>query len=173
MEQTGKKNLGYYMRVLHRDLGFFVIGLTIVYALSGIVLIYRDKGFMNAEVQVEKTLPANLELRELGRELRIRDLREIKTEGDVVYFESGSYNKTTGQAVYKTREVIFPFNKFIELHKSNSREAAHWFLTLYSIVLVFLSISSFWMFKVSTNSFRRGLYISGAGILFTILIFLI
>lgn len=173
MEQNQKKTAAYYLRALHRDLGFLAIGLIIVYSLSGIVLIYRDKGFMNTEVQVEKTLQPNLEPRQLGNELRIREMRDTKTEGDIIYFKDGYYNKVTGLASYKTKEVIFPFNKFIALHKSNSMESTHLFQTIFGIILLFLSISSFWMFKKGTKSFSRGLILSGTGIVVTIIILLI
>lgn len=173
MEQKEKKSIGYYFRALHRDLGYLAVGLVIVYSLSGIVLIYRDKGFMNSEVQIEKAIKPNLEPRELGNELRIREMRETKTEGDVIYFQGGQYNKTTGIATYKTKEVIFPFNKFIELHKSSSKDTSSWFLAVFGILLLFLSISSFWMFKKGTKAFRRGLILSGAGIVLTVIILLI
>lgn len=173
MEQNPQKSVGYYLRALHRDLGFLAIGLIIVYSLSGIVLIYRDKGFMNTEIQIEKTLSPNLEPRQLGNELHIREMRETKTEGDIIYFKDGYYNKVTGMVSYKTKEVIFPFNKFIELHKSNSADTSHWFLTVFGIILLFLSVSSFWMFKKGTRSFSRGLILSGTGIVVTIIILLI
>ena len=41
------------MRVLHRYLGFFLAGIMAVYALSGIVLIFRDTDFLKSEQTVE------------------------------------------------------------------------------------------------------------------------
>ena len=46
MKQGEEKMKKPLIRVLHRDIGFLVVGLTIVYALSGIVLTYRDTGFL-------------------------------------------------------------------------------------------------------------------------------
>lgn len=37
------KNIQHYMRVLHRDIGFFVIALTVIYCVSGIILTYEKK----------------------------------------------------------------------------------------------------------------------------------
>ena len=45
MEQKEKKSIHYYMRGLHRDIGFFLIGLTLIYSISGVLLIYRDTDF--------------------------------------------------------------------------------------------------------------------------------
>lgn len=168
-----KKSISNYMRSLHRDIGFFVIGLTIVFSLSGITLVYRDLDFMTYETQIEKKLSPNMELPEIGKALHIRDLKVTNTEGETIYFQNGSYNKSTGITIYKTREVYFPFNKFIDFHMTMSKNITHWFATIYGIFLFFLAISSFWMFKNGTNSFRRGLYITSAGILLTIIILLI
>ena len=40
------KSLQYYIRVLHRNLGFLALCMTVVYALSGIVLTHRAGNFM-------------------------------------------------------------------------------------------------------------------------------
>lgn len=39
MEQNQRKPVSYYVRALHRDVGFFVVGLVVIDALSGIVLV--------------------------------------------------------------------------------------------------------------------------------------
>lgn len=36
-----KKSLHSVVRALHRDIGFFVIGLTVLYCVSGVSLLYR------------------------------------------------------------------------------------------------------------------------------------
>lgn len=169
----GKKSINYYMRVLHRDIGFFVAGIMIVYALSGIVLIYRDTEFLKTETQVEKKLTPNMEPAKIGEALRIRDFKVTKTEGETISFQSGTYNMTTGVAVYKVKDIIFPFNKFINLHKAISKNPTHWFNLIFGILFLFLAISAFWMFKPENKNFRRGLYFAGAGIVCVIILLLI
>ena len=61
------------MRVLHRYLGFLAIGLTIVYALSGISLLYRDTDVFKVEAVVERDLDPNIPTDKLGQALRIRN----------------------------------------------------------------------------------------------------
>lgn len=39
-------NIHYWIRSLHRDIGFFLVGLTLIYVFSGILMIYRDTGFL-------------------------------------------------------------------------------------------------------------------------------
>lgn len=172
-ETCAKKTINYYMRVLHRDIGFFTIGLVIIYSLSGILLIYRDVDFLKCSTTVEKKLPPNLEPSELGRAFHSRDFKVIKTEGETVYFQNGTYNMTTGVAVYTSQENPFPLNKFIQLHKASSKSPAHWFLAAFGFLLIFLAVSSFWMFKKHTPQFRRGVYITVAGIIFSVVLLLV
>ena len=42
------------MRVYHRYLGFFLAGIMAVYAISGVVMIFRDTDFLKREKQIEK-----------------------------------------------------------------------------------------------------------------------
>ena len=60
MEPKKSKSFNYYMRSLHRDIGFFAFGLVVIYILSGIVLIYRDTDFLKREVTVERQLKPNM-----------------------------------------------------------------------------------------------------------------
>ncbi len=161
------------MRALHRDIGFFLVGLTIIYSLSGIVLIYRGTDFMKQEKKMERQLAPNLSDADLGRELRLREVKTDKTEGDILYFQGGSYNKSTGEAVVTVKELAFPFNKFTLLHKAGNNGAVHWFTTIFGLLLFFMAISSFWMFKPRSKSFRRGLILAGIGIVFSIILLMI
>jgi hypothetical protein len=173
MEQKEKKTLNHYMRALHRDIGYFTIGLIIIYSISGIALIYRDTNFLKHDIKTEKKLSPNMADSELSQALRIRDFKITNTNGETIYFQNGSYNKSTGVVTYTTKETIFPINKFIDLHKTMSNSPIHYFNALLGLILLFLALSSFWMFKKGTKFFHRGIYLAGAGIVFTIIILLI
>lgn len=172
MESQKSKSFNYYMRTLHRDIGFFAFGLVVIYILSGIVLIYRDTDFLKREVTVERQLKPNMEIGDVGKELRMREVKVTKTEGDMITFQNGTYNKATGAAVFTSKEVMFPFNKFINFHKAISGKATHWFSLILGVVFLFLAVSSLWMFKVNTKAFRRGMILVGVGIVFTFVILL-
>lgn len=170
MEQKERKSVSYYMRALHRDIGFFVVGFICVYALSGIVLVYRDTDFLMREVQIEKKLSPGLDADELGKTLRIKGFKILKTEGDTVSFKEGTYNKTTGLASYQLKQLPSVLQKFVDLHKTMSGRNNHWFALLFGVLLGFLAISSFWMYKKDSSAFRRGIYITSAGIVLTIIV---
>lgn len=172
MELKKSKSINYYMRSLHRDVSYFAFGLVVIYVLSGISLIYRDTNFLKRDVTVERQLKPNLEIGEVGGELRMREVKVTKTEGDVITFQNGTYNKTTGATAFTVKEVMFPINKFINFHKAISSKATHWFNLVFGGVFLFLAISSLWMFKPNTKTFRRGMILVGVGIVFTIVLLL-
>jgi hypothetical protein len=170
MDQNEKKSVRQLVRALHRDVGFFVVGLVIIYTLSGIVLVYRDTGFLTREVQVEKKLPPGIAPSVLGKMLRIKGFSVTKTEGDVVRFQGGSYDRTTGLAVYTTRELPVVLQQFVGLHKTVSGKVTHWYAVLFAASLCFLAISSFWMYPGGTSMVRRGGCITIVGIVVTTVI---
>ncbi len=165
--------MNHYMRALHRDIGFFTIGLTLMFALSGIVLVYRDLGFLQYQTQVERRLPPHLAPAELERALHIRGFKVTQTQGDTMVFREGSYNSATGVASYTTQKLPFPIDKFVSLHCVTSTSLANGFVTLYGVLLLFLAISSFWMFKKTAPLFRRGLYFAGGGLVLSVVLLLI
>jgi hypothetical protein len=170
MENRERKSVNYYMRKLHRDVGFFVIGLTIIFTLSGVVLIFRDTDFFKKEAVVERELEPNLESDELGQVLRIKDFKVIRTEGDLIVFKNGEYNKASGVVIYTVKELPLVFKKLTNLHKSSSKSLAHWGTIIYGGLLLFLAISALWMFKVTTKQFRRGIYFVLSGFLLAIIL---
>jgi hypothetical protein len=171
-KKTGK-NFRWYMRFLHNNIGFLIAGLVIIYSLSGILQIYRDTNFLKHEVVNEKKLPLNLQPAQLSDALRMRNFTVEKTEGGIIYFKDGTYNLSTGLAKYTTREWYSWIVPFTALHKTSSNGTAHYFTTIFGILLLFMSVSAFWMFKPGTKLFSRGVYMTVAGIIASvILIFL-
>jgi hypothetical protein len=173
MEESKKKSINSFMRSLHRDIGFFIIGLTIIYSLSGTILIYRDTDFLKSERNVERKVEPNTPVAELGKVLHVRDLKILKEEGDIVSFQNGTYNKATGTVNYTSKELPWLLNKFSGLHKAASGSPAHWFTTIFGVLLLFMAISSFWMYKKGTKLSKRGYLLAGGGILFSIVLLLV
>ena len=164
-----KKTLLEYMRTLHRNIGFFVIGLTLIYSLSGIVLVYRTTDFLKQDTPVQKTIAKNIDSTELAKVLRVKEINIIKTEGNTLFFKAGAaihngkYDKATGMISYTEKQLPAILNKLNGLHKASSRDSVHIFSVIYGLLLCFLAVSSFWMIKPGTQLFRKGIYISMAG----------
>jgi hypothetical protein len=173
MENNENRSIGYYLRALHRDIGFLLIGLTLVYGLSGIVFIYRDTDFLKQERRIERQLSPGIPDSELGTALHLRNVSVVRTEGDVVYFQNGTYDRKTGMASYSDKTLPAWLEKLNTLHRASSRSRVHWFTTLYGVLLLFLALSSFWMFKPGSRLFWRGTIFAAAGFgLTAILLFL-
>src|SRR5438874_1346039 len=116
----GNTNVNSKMRIYHRYLGFFLAGIMAIYAISGFIMIFRDTGFLKFEKQIERQLRPQLKPEELGRELRIRDFKITNEEGDVIRFEQGTYNKSTGTAKYTSKEWPYFIEKLSRLHKADT-----------------------------------------------------
>ena len=52
MENKERKSINHYMRVWHRYAGFFILGIALIYGLSGITLIFRDTDFLKKEKKI-------------------------------------------------------------------------------------------------------------------------
>ncbi len=48
------KDTRSFMRVTHRYLGYFLAGIMAVYAVSGIILVYRDTDFLKSEKNMRR-----------------------------------------------------------------------------------------------------------------------
>jgi hypothetical protein len=161
------------MRVYHRYLGYFLAGIMTVYAVSGIVLIFRDTEFLKSEKQIVKKLEPNIKPEELGRALRIRDFKVESINGNIVSFKQGTYNSETGAASYASKELPFVLNKLTQLHKASTSHPLYFLNIFFGLSLLFFVVSSFWMFLPKTDVFRKGAYFALAGIILTLLLIFI
>ncbi|MEG1616991.1 MAG: hypothetical protein RR202_09565 [Bacteroidales bacterium] len=164
------KPLRYYMRSLHRDLGFFVIGLVVIYTISGILLMYRNTDLLKKETTIERNLAPNLNATELSSTLRLKGFKIVSDTNDRIEFNTGVYDPNTGIVTYKSMEVISPLNKFIILHRNANPGISRTLMVVFGVILFFLAISSFWMFKPGSRYFRRGLFLMVLGVIFSVIV---
>ena len=144
------------MRIIHRYLGFFLAGIMAVYALSGVVLIFRDTDFLKQQKQIEKQLEPNIQKEALGKKLKIKRLKVEREEGDIFYFKNGTYNKSTGLANYTEKKLPIILDKMTHLHKAKSSQPLFFLNIFFGMALLFFVISSFWMFRPKTSVFKKG-----------------
>ncbi|HEX5168222.1 MAG TPA: hypothetical protein VFW11_03555 [Cyclobacteriaceae bacterium] len=160
------------MRLYHRYLGYFLAGIMAVYSVSGIVMIFRDTDFLKVEKQVAKQLQPALSGEELGRELRIRDLKIEKENDNALTFKQGVYDKQTGKATYTINELPTFLDKLTRLHKASTKQPLFFLNIFFGLSLLFFVVSAFYMFLPKTSVFKKGLYFAMAGVaLVLILIF--
>ncbi|HSR39331.1 MAG TPA: hypothetical protein VLL95_10490 [Phnomibacter sp.] len=163
-----KSSASTNMRVIHRYLGFFLCGIMAVYALSGILLIYRDTDLLKKEKQIEKLVAPNLEDKAIGEAIGLKQLKIINTTGDTVHFENGTYTRSSGKAVYTVKELPYVLSKMTKLHKAKSAEPLYFLNIFFGISLLFFVVSTFWMFAPKSSIFKKGLYFTLAGVILTL-----
>jgi len=152
------------MRVWHRYLGFFLSGIMAIYALSGVIMIFRDTDFLRVEVLVERELDPGLNAEALGRALRQRRFEATReTESEIVFAE-GRYDKQTGLAAYTRKELPLVLKKLTQMHKASTDRPLFFFNVFFGFCVLFFVVSAFFMFMPTSPIFRKGLYFVLAGL---------
>jgi hypothetical protein len=165
-----KATVSNRMRIYHRYLGFFLAGIMAVYALSGIILIFRDTDFLKQTKQVNQQLKPGLNPEDLGKAIRIRDLKIESVNGELQTFKTGNYNTQTGAVSYTIKTLPVLVEKLTHLHKANTKDPLFYLNIFFGASLLFFVLSSFWMFMPKTTIFKKGLYFTLAGIVLTLIL---
>lgn len=168
-----KKPTSLKLRAAHRYLGFFLSGIMAVYAVSGIVLIFRDSDTFKKTITVQANLETGLNKKTLGAAIKNKKLTITKKEGSILYFKDGTYNELTGETFYSKKELPFILKKMTNFHKAKSGEPLFFLNIFFGLGLLFFVISAFWMFIPSSSIFRKGmLFVAGGVLMALILLFL-
>lgn len=151
------------MRILHRYLGFFLSGIMAIYAISGIVLIFRDSDTFKKTVVIEQTLAPDLTEQAVAKAINNKKLKFTKEEEGVFYFTEGTYNISSGAVSYSKKELPYILDKMTHFHKAKSGQPLFFLNIFFGLGLLFFVISAFWMFVPSSSIFRKGMLFVAAG----------
>ncbi|WP_338409743.1 PepSY-associated TM helix domain-containing protein [uncultured Flavobacterium sp.] len=170
-------------RELHRDLGYFYLGLIITFAISGIFMNHRDR-FDAAKFTIETSnvkisVVIDKEITEetakaIGASLGIKDqFRRHKIKKNIL---SLSYEKNdveidlaTGIGQITTFVKTPVISQMMKLHKNTSNWWIY-FSDVFGISLIFIALTGAMMIKHGKYTFKqRGWKLALAGILFPIL----
>jgi hypothetical protein len=163
-----RKELSLKVRALHRYLGFFLAGVMAIYAISGIIMIFRETDFLKKESIETMELGPNLTGGELSPKLRM-GVKVERTEGDVLYFKDGEYNTVSGVATVKKMKLPFVLEKMERLHKATTNSPLYFFNIFFGLSLLFFVLSAFWMFLPSMPIFKKGLIYTVVGMMLTLI----
>lgn len=165
------------LRLLHRDLGYFIVGMTIVYALSGIFLNHRHD--FNPDYKIfytEFTVDVN-QYQGFNQENIIDILSELdetviykkhytNNQGNIkVFIENGEvvFNPQSGNGYMnylQKRPLIFSLNK---LHKATLGTLWKWVSDLMAVILLFVAVSGLFLLKGKRGFGRWGWWLTIAG----------
>lgn len=156
------KTLRKWSRILHRDIGFFFIGTTLIYGLSGIALNHLNDWNPNYSVELEEfqteiSLEKNTEintnidllLEEIGTKIAYKkhyypesDLIKIFLSGGssiLVDLETGN-----GRAEFLRKRTMFYEANYLHY---NPNDWWMWFSDIYAGALILFAITSLFMVR--------------------------
>jgi hypothetical protein len=169
----------HLFRVLHRDIGYVCVALTLAYGLSGIAVNHIDDWNPNytfAERAVDLgPLPAgdlNAQEKFVVRALELdpKDVRGHFAESATtlrVFLSDGQeafVDTRTGKGTLKTlsrRAVLFEVNS---LHLNNLKGVWTYVADIFALALMILAITGMTMMKGDRGFMGRGKYFVGAGL---------
>ena len=173
--------------ILHRDVGYFFVGMTIIYSLSGIALNHIDDWdpnyiIKNKSIAVDKgTLKAQMSkaeiddlVKRLGIKKGIKNHYYPNPNSLKIFLHGGTVtlDLNTGKGLLETvtrRRVFYEVNY---LHYNHAKSLWTWFADIFAAGLILLAITGMFVLRGKNGLKRRGVWFVLAGILIP-LVFLI
>jgi len=156
------KALRKWSRILHRDIGYFFIGTTLIYALSGIALNHMHDWNPNYSISVDEFKTSISLKKDLDIKNHINQLIEEEAQGEVYkkhYYPESNYikiflkggssivvniNNGSGRAEYLKRRPVFYQVNYLHYNPNNWWK---WFSDIFAVALILFAITSFFMVK--------------------------
>jgi hypothetical protein len=180
-------NIRKTLRALHRDFGYFVVGITFIYTVSGIALNHRQDWnphytLISEEIAVPSKTYTELTKAEVTAILEKFEFNPvykkhfITKNGDVkIFVEEGTviYNPQKGIAaleILKKRPFFFQINK---IHLAQTGNVWIWISDAMAVFLLFVAISGLFLLKGKYGLKGRGLWLTGLGIIIPLAVILL
>ncbi|MFW2177252.1 MULTISPECIES: PepSY-associated TM helix domain-containing protein [unclassified Moraxella] len=167
------KDFRIWMRIGHRYIGFFMAGIMLVYALSGVILVFRDTDLLKSEKTIITKVAPQLDEKKLAKELHLKFIEFGKREGDTAFFRDGQYNTVTGETVYTVKKLPMVLEKMNDFHKAPSKGSMGGLNIVFGVALLFFVLSSFFLFAPSSKIFKRGLAFVGVGAILSVVLLML
>ncbi|MDP2089151.1 MAG: PepSY-associated TM helix domain-containing protein [Flavobacteriaceae bacterium] len=175
------------LKVLHRDIGYLAVGLTIIYAVSGVAVNHISD--WNPNYRIEKTtlkldsIPYQLSKDEMVNfilnTLNITD--EVKNSfrpspNELEIFLEGKtihVNYQTKEATIEKVNPRFLIKETNDLHLNKVKGAWTYIADVFSVSLIFLAISGLFLLKGKNGITGRGAWLTVIGFAIPIIYLLI
>jgi hypothetical protein len=174
-----------WLRAVHRDSGYLAVGLTFIYALSGLAVNHLtdwsdgDASFRNYTRTVQLGGPISGDddaikskvVRRLGIKTEARDVfRRSEEEIDISFDKRTVHlNTRTGEAVDEGQEPRFLLRVANWLHLNRGKKAWTYVADTYAVALLFLATSGMFMLAGKKGLLGRGALFVSIGIAIPIL----
>lgn len=175
-------------RILHRDIGYFFFGMSIIYGLSGIALNHIEDWDPSYNIRNEQILmvPGDLKgamtkeevlnmLERLNINARYKSHYYPSPDYLKIFLKGGSvtFNISSGRGMLELvsrRPVFFEFNF---LHYNNPRFIYTYFADIYGAGLILMAITGLFMLQGKKGLSGRGKWFVGIGILIPLIFLLL
>jgi hypothetical protein len=168
-QRRRKLNFRPWLRALHRDIGYFAVGLTIVYATSGLAVNHLkdwDPNFKQVDRTHQLALPlptddsaaAKSALRTLGVHEEPREVyRASDTQLDLVFDKRTFHVDTKSGVVHEEGQAARPLLRLANwLHLNRGKKAWTYIADFYAVFLLFLAFSGLFMIPGRKGLIGRG-----------------
>lgn len=170
--------------IIHRDLGYLCVGLTLIYAVSGVAVNHIDDWNPNYDIQRIESQMEPITTDYASRdELAQEVMRRLQIEKPYkstflpnpqtieIYLDQHTItvNYKTGvvqQEIIKNRPILRQFNF---LHLNEPKKLWTWVADIYAISLGILAITGMFILKGKKGITGRGAWLTGIGILLPVL----
>ena len=175
-QRRRKLALRPWLRALHRDIGYFAVGLTVVYAVSGLAVNHLkdwDPNFKQVSRTHQLPLPLPTDddaasksaLRALGVREEPRELyRASETQLDLVFDQRTFHVDTQSGIVHEEGQAARPLLRVANwLHLNRGKRAWTYVADSYAVFLLFLALSGLFMIPGRKGLLGRGALIVALG----------
>jgi uncharacterized protein len=175
------KTLRRWNNAIHRDAGYLCVGMTLIYAISGIVLNHFKSGdlihpdYIKSYKEFKVTLPKEGQVTQAYVFSVLENIGEkghykshiMGTNSLEIFLSMGSVyiDLTNGTAQLEKKTLLYGIREFNLLHYNNIKKLYTWFSDLYAVALIFLAITGLFVLKGKNGILRRGAWLTAIGII--------
>lgn len=176
-----RKTLRRWNNAIHRDIGYLAFGLTIIYALSGIILNHFKSGDFQHPDYGKKYEDFKVALPAKGiadKTYALSILKQVDEADEYkshvagngyvqIFFNNGSVyiDLTNGDAQLEKKTPRYILKEFNLLHYNNIKKWFTWFSDIYAAALIILAITGLFILRGKNGILKRGAWLTAAGIL--------
>lgn len=174
--------------ILHRDIGYLCVGLTIIYAISGVAVNHIDEwnpSYINTKHSFQiGQVSSNGEVGDKDIKAILSKIDEstdykstfFEDEDNLVIFKEKNTIKvqlSTGIVNQEKIEPRFFFREVNFLHLNHAKQWWTWMADLYAVALLTLALTGMFVLKGKKGITGRGAWLTALGILIPILFLII
>ncbi len=183
-----EKKTRIFLRKWHRDIGYFIAGLTIIYSISGVAVNHIDDWNPSYTITKEMfkvdTLSkefwesenlGNIVMKHLKLEGELKDIFQESDEQIKLFFEGKEvdFNMATGELTIETTSGKPVLKEVNFLHLNKPKKVWTYVADVFAVLLIFLAGSGIFMVRGKNGIVGRGKWIVAAGILIPVIFWIL